>query len=427
MPPHRFTCRLGEHWPAGASLTGAKMGNWTFRLVTLLGLVLSSAAGAAVEMAAPVEYPHAGLTLAVPEGFEFLQPLEPADIVRAVAMENKVPVQSVHLLALPVAEDVTAETFARGRMAQLRQDLAVRHLEVLKETTMPVAGIAGRAQRLKYTYRGQPTEAASVCFVREVSYPAVRICYLLTVECVAERAETLLPILGEVVKSIKLTVQRRTEELPAGQFGPPVRDLARGYSIRPPLRWFLVRTANGLAAAQADLSGSGPEVGGLPLPQMRVITQQVAADATGESCAQDYVKRAIVAASAPEGDLRAELLRHGPTTLAGRKGWQFLVRQAPKAEAQTRPAATTMPAATRPAATRPAEARPQAMIIAQRTICVPCDEGQRKSYSLVLLYPGAADEAAEKMLGQLAEGFDLCPVPRGPATQPMTAPSPAKN
>ena len=123
--------------------------------------------------------------------------------------------------------------------------------------------------------------------------------------------------------------------------------------------------------------------------------------------------------------LKDEVLSEGPATLAGMVAHEFVLLQSTAPQTQpasatapttaSGPAATTAPtAASAPAtATQPAEG-PKSVIIAQRTACLPGPAGRRRSYSLVLAYPGGDGNAARAMLEKLAAGFSLRKAPASP-------------
>jgi len=389
---------------------------------------LGSPAAGPVEMAPPVEYPQTGIALAVPKGFEFAQPAEHTDILQAVMTEGGQPVQSVKLSAFTVEAETTAEAFAAERVRQLAGAIAVRDLEVLKQTEMTVAGITAVAQRMKYSFRGEPVQAAGVCFVRDLPLPGRKVCYLLAVECAEKQQDKLLPVLGEVVKSVSITAVRRPMEVPMGPKGPAIANQKAGYSFQPPVKWFATWLGEDLVTGQGDYLR--PELGmdGLPLPQLRVIARPApagadgspggtpdlgspAAGATGDSprseisskeCSDQCCRRLFEAMKAKAPEVEAKLLSEGPAKVAGRDAYQFVVLQAgpleePSVQAATTPVETrpasaagrpvaALPMATLPAASLPASlpqagrqaatdpsAGPQAgdpIIIAQRTVCV---------------------------------------------------------
>jgi len=351
---------------------------------------------AKIEQVGRTDFPHAGISLVLPKGFELQQPEEPTQVMRAICMVHKHPALSISLSAYLVDEDITPDQFAKSMLEDLRGNLTIRDLEIRKTTPMKVAKLEGTARLLSYTYHGEKTLAAGVCFIRPVATQAVRVCYLLSVEAAQKHQARLLPTFGKLVESVSLTVMRRPAEAPIGSFGAAIRDSRRGYSLRPPLRWFAVVTEAGVTAAQSDYLR-----GGLTLPKVQVAVEKADARATSKTWAKRWLKKARLVAE--KSGLETKVLAEGPAGLAGLEAYEFLLIQSPKSK----------PAATAPSASQPAW-REEPLIIAQRTVCT--GEGSaRKGYLLVLLFPGADQKAAAGMLQKLAEGFTLL---KPPATQP---------
>ena len=356
---------------------------------------------AQIELAEPVSFPHAGVALAVPKGFEFQQVSEPVSVMRAVRMLQGAPVQAVSLAAHLLDDTITAEQFTASMIDGLRANLAVRHLEVRKETPMAVAGLPGTARLLSYTFRAEPTLAAGVVFVREIESPRARICYVLNVECSDKQSAKLLPILGKVVGSVSLVPVRRPAEVPIERLGEPIGNSAGGYSLRPPARWFAVKTASGLATAQRDYLR-----GGLVMPSVLVAVQDVGAELTSEACDKRWLDQALQ--NARDSGLDVKTLSEGPATMGGREAHQLMLLQLPA------PAAASAPA-TAPSTSPAAEDEP--MIIARRTLCADAPDGGRKSYALVLIVPGRDAEATAKMMDTICEGFALLEAASAPAAE----------
>ena len=379
----------------------------------LLALVAASVAafGATTQTAGLIEFPHAGISLVLPKGFECRQPEEPFDLMRAVAKDAGTPTQAVSLLAYPVDEKVTVKQFAESRLSDMESDLAIRHLTVVKDTPMEVAGIVGLAHSMTYTCRGEKTVAASVCFIRELAAPQVRICYLLSVECAEKQADKLLPIFGETVKSISLTAVRRPTDLPVGKLGPAVRDSQRGYQFCPPLRLLVRQTPVGLIAAQTDCLRCA-SVGGLPLPQLRVIVGDVEASATCEQYAKGCLRLAMQEAEKSGPQVSSKVLLEGPAQMAGMEAYQFVLEQSSRAEPSSTPAST-------PASNQADEP----VITVQRSMCLRQADGRKKGYSLILLCSDGQAKAAGAMMQELAEGFSLlAPTTASGPTATATAP-----
>jgi len=375
-----------------------------------------------------IEFPHVGIALSLPDGFERRQPIDQTEVFRAVRMDREEPVQSIRLSAFAVGERTTAKDFSSERIRQLEAALAVRDLEVLKETAMPVAGTVGLAQRLRYDYRGEDVEAAGVCFVREKAAEGHRICYLLSVECAAKHVDCLLPALGEVIKSIAFVSIRRPGEAPIGPLGPEITDAQSGYTYSPPLRWFASWMNGVLVTGQLDYLRPESGVDGLPLPQLRVLAVSVAEGTSTKASAAQYRDRIHDLAAKRGLHDRTRLVGERPAKLSKRDAHQFVILQMPETMPTTKPA-VTMPTNSGRVSTKPAQTQPvrttrgdETLAIAQRTLCAPY-KGKTFSYSVILLCQTEDGKAAEAMLDKLCEGFSLAEPTSPPATKPATSPA----
>ena len=113
----------------------------------------------AIQMGKVFEFPHAGVALGVPEGFEPQNVGEPFDVMRAGLLKGAKSVQAVTLSAFPVAEKVTAAGFADAMTAELRKNLAIRHAKETPRVSVRVAGIEGRFARRGVNSRRSPPRA----------------------------------------------------------------------------------------------------------------------------------------------------------------------------------------------------------------------------------------------------------------------------
>jgi len=366
-------------------------------LASLAALACSAAgADAPVVLDKAIDYPHAGISLASPKGFE-LRPLEdPYDVVNTVVLEKNRPVQAVTLSAFPVASSVTSEAFADSKMAELRKNLAIRHLKLLKKTPMPVAGLKGSARLMSYTFRGVKTLAAQVYVIREGKELKIRICYLLTVVCSADKQPRLLPTLGAVVRSAQLTAVRHPDLAAAGALGKAVQDAKLGYALRRPARWYAVKSPVGAEMGQVDYL-----LAGASMPSVHLLTQPIGSD---EADSKAFAKKSlgIARSVAVKRKQTCEVLAEGPAKMAGLDAYQFAVVQS---------------SAKSPALPRAAK-NPASVVIVQRTLCATKSDTPR-AYLLTLTARGETAKEAQALMDKLAAGFSLI----APATQPTTTPA----
>jgi len=362
-------------------------------------------AGTSAVMAPPVEYAHAGIELAVPKGFE-VRPLEsPYDVMKYIVVENNEVVQAVTLMAFPMSARGTADEFAEMKMAELRRDLAIRHLKLRKQTAMPVAGVTGSARLMSYQHRGKETVAAQVYFIREAKGERVRICYVLTVESsvAKDKQSRMLPILGAVIRSIRLTQVVHPAAPPAPQLAKAVADYELGYSVRPPVGWYASKSIVGVEMGQTDYL-----VGGQPMPSVLLVLTRASADArTSEAVAKQWLGRAKQIAA--KRKQKCEVASQGPAKLGRLSAWQFVAKQS----------AIDKPAPGAPAILRTSPP----VVLVQRVACVESNSGgEPRVYMLILTCRGEDSKAAVALMDTVAASF----VALSPATQPTTRPATTK-
>jgi hypothetical protein len=378
-------------------------------------VVALTTAGAAqpTEMQQKLEFPHAGIALAVPGDFQRRQLTEPFDVLRYVLERNESPQLAVSLSAFPVGEAETAEAFGEAKLAELRKHVAIRQFKVLKTAKMPVAGVTGHAIRMSYTFGGIETTAAQLYFVREVDDPPVRICYLLTVE-ERERESQLLPVLGEVVRTVKFLPLRHPGELELAELCEPMEQHKLGFSVRPPVGWFADASPLGVSMGQADYL-----LGGVPVPMVRVMVGRPAPDVTVEQFVTQHLE--ALRETAETRNVSVKVVSSGKVQLAGREGWQFVAQQ-------TSPAGPGSSGGGEPAAVivqRSIFARPASPQGDEAGSVNPGLSG-RRSYSLVCIHRGEKAERAVQIVDRVGEGFALLSdKPGNPttATAPATAPA----
>ena len=369
---------------------------------------------AEIRMGEPVEYPHAGIAIAVPEGFTPQVLEEPFDVMRAVRMEGKEPVQAVSLSAVPVAKDATADKIAVEMFAERKSNLAIRHLTLKKKvSTMKVAGTTGTGCILEYTFRGIKTAAAEVYFTRDLPAAGVRLCYVLSVETPLDRQAEVIPLLGEVMKknALRMIPFRRPVDIPIVTLGKSCHDHRHGFCIRPPRGWYVEEIPAGMKMAQTDYS----LVGGRSMPTIHVTARDLA----GEPCNVTEVRKRV--SSARKLLSGCNVTGEGDTKLAGLQARQFILQTAAPKRPATQPFAPTgKPAGKdRPG---PAGANPAMVTIVQRVLCVPRRKDRSAaSYVVALLAQDVQVDKLEAMMETICGGFTLMYPP--PTTAPAGEPA----
>lgn len=400
--------------------------------VCVIAAVCVSAAGAeppggarpAVAMGEAVEFPHAGLAVAMPAGYEAQTVAQPFDIARAILSEKGLPIQAVTVAAFPLVDpNVTAEQLADEMVAAQQQNLAIRNLQVLSQAPMKVADRDGAARFITYTFRGDETVAASVVFCRELADRKGRLEYVVTVEAAADRKAEVLPILGEVVRSIRLLTVVRPIDIPL----KPADRLAEGpgglYSLRVPHGWYAQVGEGGVSISQTDYTRDG---------ESAVSACVLVADAPPTDTPQQHAQQCVQAATraAAEQGMEASVIASGPAPLGAAEARQLVIEQrSPKAASgpATGPASSQPGLAEAPmpaTSTAPAAAEPSNVVIVQRSIMLPAAEAGApgRRVSLVLVCVDARPAAAVAVMDKLAEGMAIRAAASGPAaTQPATA------
>jgi len=177
-------------------------------LAIILWMAIPALAAAAlaedIKMHPPVEHPHAGITLAVPVGFSYQPVDEPYDVCRAVVAENGEPAQAITLSAFAVDDATLAEEFADSMLDEMKENLALRGIKVVKKTPMTVADTPALAVLYTYNYRGIAATAVRVYFLRQLPIGQGKICYVLTVESAVTHASDMMDILGSCIGSVSL-------------------------------------------------------------------------------------------------------------------------------------------------------------------------------------------------------------------------------
>lgn len=368
----------------------------TKQIVAAAALSLASLASAQPAaqpaMQTAVDYAHAGITVAMPEGFVPQELTGPFEVARAHAMEDGKAVVAITLSAFPADDKVTAEEFADSKLADLKNDLAVRYLALLKKTPMPVAGVTGTVRLVTYTYRGAATAAAQIVFLRASKAGEPRVCYLLTVESASSHQKRMLQVFGAVTKTAAMTALRHPGVAAAAQRpARAVKNAALGAAIQCPDTWYSAVSAIGTEAGQTDFL-----LGGEPMPSVRLfVTSPPAGAINSEACSRHYL--GMVRLAAKQQEQACTVVSEAAATLGKLAAHEFVVRQGP--------ATGSAPAA---------GAAEAGVVIVQRTAFAVEPDGETKAYVLVLTVREADIKAASQLMATIADSFERI----APTTQP---------
>ena len=349
-----------------------------------------------IKMNQPVDYSTAGIQFALPLGFELRTLRESAQIVRAAHDEGTQEAQSFSAQAFPVAKGITPKAFLEFVLSLAQEKLTMRDLEIVREGDVSFLGIDGFVRMVTYSHRGTDSAAAGVCFIRELPLTSkapttepLRIAYLLVVEGTKAQLEAVGPTLGKVLETVSYTDLRRPIDMPIDITDTAIEDPRSGYAIRPPTGWAAQLNETGLIMGKVDFS-----LGGLASPEAKVVTLLVPDTWTPKSFGEDAIKR-----KTEEEGYEMNVLVQGPVKLAGRDGYQFVIRKTPKVlPEQAKPKQAGL------VASQPVES---SYIEIARLILTPAKDGEKQLYAIVVDSHNCEVIQAQAVMNAIASGFTL--------------------
>lgn len=364
---------------------------WMVALALLPGTVFAQD----IKLGEPMDFGNAGIRLAVPQGFTYVQPGEAFDVMRYAMQGSRRPSQTVSVSAFPVGEKTTAAEFADAMFDEVSKNLAIRDLKLLKKAALPVAGLSGEVRLLRYTFRGVPLAAARIFFVRDL--PTGRIAYVLTVEAMEEKQGSLVPVFGAVIKSVSLIPIQQPWDAPL-VLADRIEDHESEFSIRPPKDWITQAMPNGREIFLVDY-----DRGGVLSPVVKIVHNH---KVTGTAQEVAKAQLSLAMRAAKNRSLEAKVLSEGPAKIGSLDGYQFVLEQYGKVRTASAPAdeKTTM-------------------LIAQRTSFTRSD-GENRSYTIVLVGVNMPAEKGEAMLDKICSEFKtLQPVKKPAESAPASGPA----
>ncbi len=339
----------------------------------LQGMGASSEAimSAGPPMQEPVDYPWAGVRLALPTEARQDRLSHINRVMTADAGTADDP-QRIALSVYPIAEGVELQAVMASVTKYMNDQLGITNVTPETDAVVPFLDSTAAVNVLSCDYSGKRIVGARVCFIRESpSSGGQRLAYVLTMAVLEERSDELLPALAAVARSIELTDFSQPIDLPISFVGPRIADPQLGYSLRQPAGWVGSFDHRGFSMGQFDFTK-----GGAISPRVEVVVLTIPADQTPES----FGKQAIEAKVAEGYEMT--VLSHGQAELAGLEGYEFAV-------------------AKRSGETKSIE-------IARFTL-VPLDDDQQRLYALVVRCQGATEAQARTVLDAIASEFTLRP------------------
>ena len=335
-------------------------------------------------------FPHAGIKLALPTGFE-LQQLSHINKV-FVAAQNTAPTKRPRSIAMsiyPAIGDVTRRGFMDQMIAQAKREPSIKNVKVVEEKVIPFLKTTALARLITCRYQGAPVTVVRMCFLREVKQPGTakdaaptKFMYQLGVGVLAEDTDFLLPAFAAVVNSISLTDFTSPTDLLKTVDGHEVADTHLGFSITQPSGWSGRKTPTGFEMGQIDCLA-----GGTVTPEVKVVLAIVPESFTPESLAKSAFKKRT------QQGYKIDILSDKPAKLGDKTGREFIVRKtAPKNKSEQPPGAVQAEGA---------------YIEAGRIILVPDKKGSKRMFALVVTCRKASQQRAGTLLDNFAKNFKL--------------------
>ncbi|MHC4985418.1 MAG: hypothetical protein ACYTFO_04600, partial [Planctomycetota bacterium] len=325
----------------------------------------------------PIAFPWAGIRLSLPEGFQPQRLVQINSILLAGGGEGQAT-RRISLTVFPIGPDLELWELMDSVTEHMNAQLGISNVTV--ENEAEVAFLDGQAavRALSCEYGDTEIVGARACFIRELDSPLIegqRLAYVLGMGVLADDADIVLPSLAAVARSIEYVDFERPVDRPVPEHGRDVIDPHHGFSIRQPFGWVGAQTERGFTMGQFDCLQ-----GGTVTPRVDVIVLAAGPEHTAASFG-----RQVIETRAAEGH-EITVLSHGPTQLADRDGYEFVIKK-------TRPATDTQAAAT--------------WTEVGRLIVVPADNDQQRVYGLVVRCRDASDEKAVAIMDAVAPTFSL--------------------
>jgi hypothetical protein len=346
----------------------------------------------APKMGEAINFPHAGVKLALPVGFK-LQQLAHINKV-FVAAQNaggaKKP-RSIAMSVYPLEGNVTKREFMNQMINRAKQDPSIKDVKVVEERTIPFLKTTALARLVTCRYHGSPVAVVRMCFSRSIKQPGwskdtppTKFMYQLGVGVLIEDTDSLLPAFAAVVDSISLTKLKSPVDLLKDAAGSEIADTQLGFAITLPSGWAGRKTPTGFEMGQMDIAG-----GGIVTPGVKVLLAIVPESFTPQSLAKNAFKLRM-----QEG-YKITVLSDKPAKLGQKEGRQFVIRKtAPKDEPKT--------------PTDGVVVKPRGSYIeAGRLILTPDKKGKKRMFALVVTCHKSSEAQAQALLETFAKRFRL--------------------
>lgn len=298
-----------------------------------LGRAKDAEAAAEPVLGQSIALPTAGISLALPADYA-RQPLTHASQV-LVGVQGAGGTETPRIISVVVHaldEGVSLRMALDHIMSAASADASVTGLTQLEEVEVDYQGAVALARLYSCSYMGQRAMLARLCWARDVPNAedgtSSRILYVLAMGLLESDVEALLPTFSAVARSVSQTeLVRPMAALPDAQMirlELPQMDL----SMAQPWTWIGRRTEKGYELVAADWAD-----GGRLDPRIELLMGQAPASRTPRELGTAAMERRR------EEGRPVDVVSEGPCSLAGRDGYEFLVRRAAGGdEGETRPA-----------------------------------------------------------------------------------------
>ncbi|MBT3278908.1 MAG: hypothetical protein HN370_05985 [Phycisphaerales bacterium] len=280
-----------------------------------------------VQMSPKFDIAHAGLRMAIPQGFSRSTLLSNGMVMLATRAETIKATQSLSVMCYTLGEAFTPESLAKSLMDDLTDNLSIRRLKVLKKTPIRVAGTDGIAHHLSYTQAGIKTVSITLCLIRKVTPPKwsnpsiqplkpFQLAYIFSLEIAESHAESLHRTFDNLVKTIEMTDFRRPVEVPWTFRGAYLKNITNGVGIRKPNGWSGSPSPLGVTLWVPDY-----RLKSVPSPNVEIASVLTEPGIDAKTCLLRGIE------SQRKQGLVIDVLKQGAITLAKKPGYEFIVRK----------------------------------------------------------------------------------------------------
>ena len=282
------------------------------------GKLKSNLVEAGPAMQEPVDYPWAGVRMALPEGFKQTQLTQINGIFAASGGNLEAP-QRASLTVYPLPHDMDLTTLMDAITKDMDARIGVSEVKIEGDAIVPFYDKSAIIRQMSLEYSGNTFVGARVCFIRDVKTPSGEIkhvAYVLGLGMLEAHANELLPSLAAMMRSMEPIDFESPINLPVSTEGQQIADPQLGFSIHQPNGWAGAFDEDGFSMGQFD-----PLSGGIVSPRVEVIVHKITDGHTPQSIGQ-----AAIEARTAEG-FTMTVISHGETQLAGKDGYEFIVRK----------------------------------------------------------------------------------------------------